>query len=234
MAATLVLVFLLLIPMSTTAASSSGVSFHCRNTATNTAGGRRFDEEVTADYATQVMDQASTNAWRIFRQESGRERRPLHSLTLTVAEQVRGGVAIASTRNGDISLNAVHLAGYRETLRNEVAGLLHQEVARVWANDGEGTANPRLLDGIAELARLRAGHAPSTWAKAGEGSRWDQARSGVTAHFLDYLDDRRPGLVARLNSALRGPAPEGDDLFRHVTGMSTEDLWNEYKAAFAM
>ncbi|KAL6894471.1 hypothetical protein ACP4OV_008569 [Aristida adscensionis] len=229
-----VLAFLSSPAKSATAAAGGGVSFSVTNDAAATSGGKRFDQVVSSAYARQVLQDASTNAWRLLRQGSTSERRPLHSVALAVVEQLPGDAAISSTRNGDIYLSAATLMTKNHAnLRNEVTGQLYQEVARVWANDGEGTANPRLLEGIAELARLRAGHAPGSWAKAGEGSRWDQARSGVAGRFFDYLDGHYSGLVAKLNSALRGPASDGDDILKHITGKTIQELWVEYKAAFA-
>jgi hypothetical protein len=50
--------------------------------------------------------------------------------------------------------------------------------------DGRGTANGGLIEGIADYVRLKAGYAPGHWVKPGQGDRWDQ-RYDVTARFLD-------------------------------------------------
>ncbi|KAL6639002.1 hypothetical protein ACP70R_022732 [Stipagrostis hirtigluma subsp. patula] len=201
-------------------------------TTDSAAGGVAF--AVPAAYALDILSQTSSNAWNLFGQTNAAQRKPIHAVTLVVVDQVDGGRPAAAHGDGRIDLSAAYMARHAGHLRNEVTGLLFQEVARVWMNDAGGSASPRLVDGIAELARLRAGYAPSSWAKAGEGTRWDQRRNGVAARFLDYLDQHRPGLVAELNSAaLKEPAPSGDDLLQDITGHTTTELWEEYKAAYA-
>ncbi|KAL6594969.1 hypothetical protein ACP70R_048072 [Stipagrostis hirtigluma subsp. patula] len=213
------------------ASTANGVAFQVRNDAPATAGGRRFEAEVSAQYTRSTMAQASENSWRLYRQGAAADRKPIEAVTLVVVEQV-GGSHVASTRNNQIELSAAFMADYRGNLKFEVAGVIFQEVARVWMNQAEGRDNRALVDGIAELARLRAGYAPNNWAKAGDGSSWNKGQ-GVTARFLDFLEEQNPGLVAEINTAMQEPVRDGDDLLRQITGRTTQELWAEYKAAYA-
>jgi Peptidase of plants and bacteria len=60
----------------------------------------------------------------------------------------------------------------------------------------------RLIVGIADFVRLRAGLAPSHWNKSPKGKKWDDGYD-VTAYFLDYVDSEiYPGFVACVNEWL--------------------------------
>jgi hypothetical protein len=50
---------------------------------------------------------------------------------------------------------------------------------------------------------------------------------GTTARFLDWLERRKPGIVRRLNGALREGRYD-DGLFQEYGGKPLDDLWREF------
>ncbi|GJM91089.1 hypothetical protein PR202_ga07430 [Eleusine coracana subsp. coracana] len=207
------------------AATASAVTYDATNTASNTAGGRRFDQAVGLSYAKQVLSDASTFCWNIFNQRSTAERKPVNAVTLVVEDI--GGVAFTSG-NG-IHLSAQYVGGYSGDVKREVTGVLYHEVAHVWQWNGQGRANGGLIEGIADFVRLKAGYAPGHWVKPGQGDRWDQGYD-VTARFLDYCESLKRGFVAQLNAKMKDGY--SDDFFAQILGKNVQQLWSDYKAKY--
>ncbi|KAL6639001.1 hypothetical protein ACP70R_022731 [Stipagrostis hirtigluma subsp. patula] len=137
---------------------------------------------VVFKYARSTMEEASeNNSWWLYGQTSAWDRKPVEAVTSAVVEHVAGG-RVASTRNIQIDVSAAFMAAYRGILKFQVAGVIFQEVASVYA--------------------------PRNWVKPGEGSTWNK-EEGVTARFLDFLDEQQPGLVAEINSAMKKAVGEG-------------------------
>ncbi|KAL6639496.1 hypothetical protein ACP70R_023226 [Stipagrostis hirtigluma subsp. patula] len=223
-----------LLVLSTAAGGEAAtVSFTVRNSAANTAGGRRFDTILGRDYIRNVLEEATSLVWSLFHQTSAADRKAVDAIELVVVDgRFPGGCRASPSQTGRIELNAQYIGNYAGDIRAKVTGMLYRETARVWQWDGGGRANPSLVHGIADWVRLRAEYAPERWVKPGEGSRWDERYRGVTAQFLDYLERRRTGFVAELNKGLK-KATTGEQIFRSITGESVQTLWLEYKAAYA-
>ncbi|CAI0423945.1 unnamed protein product [Linum tenue] len=103
-------------------------------------------------------------------------------------------------------------------------------MARVWQWNGDGQANPGLIDGIANYVRMKANLAPvgqSTKPKCG--GRWDQG-GDVTARFLDYCDSMRKGFVADLNMKMK--YSYSDNYFQQLLGKSVNQVWRQYKKKY--
>ncbi|KAF0906544.1 hypothetical protein E2562_011524 [Oryza meyeriana var. granulata] len=215
-----------LLAMVVTASTAGAVTFDATNTASNTPGGQRFDQEVGVDYAKQVLADASAFIWDTFGQPADGDRKPVDAVTLTVEDI--GGVAFTS---GDgIHLSAQYVGGYSGDVRNEVTGVLYHEATHVWQWDGRGGANGGLIEGIADFVRLRAGYAPSHWVQPGQGDRWDQGYD-VTARFLDYCDSSVvQGFVAQINAKMKDGY--SDDFFVQISGKTVDQLWQDYKAKY--
>ncbi|XP_006661891.1 uncharacterized protein LOC102706684 [Oryza brachyantha] len=213
--------------MAVAASRTAGaVTFDATNTASNTAGGQRFDQEVGVEYARQVLADASAFIWDAFGQPTDGDRKPVDAVTLAVEDI--GGVAFTSA-NG-IHLSAQYVGGYSGDVRAEVTGVLYHEATHVWQWDGRGGANGGLIEGIADFVRLRAGYAPSHWVRPGQGDRWDQGYD-VTARFLDYCDSSVvQGFVAQLNAKMKDGY--SDDFFVQISGKTVDQLWQDYKAKY--
>ncbi|EMS65358.1 hypothetical protein TRIUR3_33397 [Triticum urartu] len=177
------------------AATAGAVTFDVTNEASSTAGGQRFDQEYGADYAKQVLSDASSFTWGIFNQPDPSDRRPADGDTVTLA--VRDTDGIAATSGSTVELSARYVGGITgDDLKEQVTGVLYHEVAHVWQwGLQDYGAHSGVFEGIADYVRLKAGYVPGHWVKEGGGDRWDQGYD-VTARFLDYCDSLKPGFVA--------------------------------------
>ncbi|PUZ38486.1 hypothetical protein GQ55_9G200600 [Panicum hallii var. hallii] len=214
-----------LLALAAAATTAGAVTFDATNTASNTPGGRRFDQAVGLGYAKRVLSEASTFIWSTFNQRSPADRKPVDAVTLVVEDI--GGVAF--TRANGIHLSARYVGGYSGDVRTEVTGVLYHEATHVWQWNGRGRANGGLIEGIADYVRLKAGYAPGHWVKPGQGDRWDQGYD-VTARFLDYCGSLKPGFVAQLNAKMKDGY--SDDFFAQILGKSVQQLWQDYKKKY--
>ncbi|CAL4917298.1 unnamed protein product [Urochloa decumbens] len=188
-------------------ATAGPVTFDATNTASNTPGGRRFDQAVGLDYAKRVLSDASTFIWSTFNQRSAATRKPVDKVTLVV-EDIDG---VAFTSANGIDLSARYVGGYSAgDVKKEVTGVLYHETTHVWQWDGQGRANGGLIEGIADYVRLKG---------------YD-----VTARFLDYCDSLKPGFVAQLNAKMKDGY--SDDFFAQILGKNVQQLWKDYKAKY--
>ncbi|KAL6639004.1 hypothetical protein ACP70R_022734 [Stipagrostis hirtigluma subsp. patula] len=219
--------------ITSTAVGTGDVAFHVHYALACTSGHQCFDQLVSPSYALRILKQASGDVWRLFRQTSA-DRKPLKAVTLTVVPQLDDGHAASTASNGEIMISASALlaAAPPGEIKSRFTGRLFREVGRLWGYDAQGHAKAAVVDGIADLVRLRAGYAPSNWVQPGQGWRWDQKGSGVTARFFDYLEMERPGVIARLNKSLKSAAVP-NDYFINITGKTTAKLWAEYKDAYS-
>jgi opacity protein-like surface antigen len=102
------------------AATAGAVTFDATNTASNTAGGQRFNQAVGLGYAKQVLSDASTFCWNTFNQPTAADRKPVDAVTLVVEDI--GGVAFTS--NNGIHLSSQYVGGYSGDVKTEVASSL--------------------------------------------------------------------------------------------------------------
>ncbi|KAL6845703.1 hypothetical protein ACP4OV_024526 [Aristida adscensionis] len=235
----LLLLALVLIADVAAALREEAVSYDVRNAAYDTVGGRRFDTGVGRHYARRVLEVGSSDVLRLFHQTTTTasvDRKPIEAVSLLVVDRAIAGGCTLSAPDGAarvVELSARYIASYAGDIQDEVTGMLYRELARVWQWDGEGRANAGLVDGIADLVRLRSGHSPAGWAKPGEGTRWDERSGGVTARFLEYLETNSDGFIAKLNNGLK-KATSGEEMFQKITGKTVEQLWAEYKSAYGI
>uniref|UniRef100_A0A0E0M937 Secretory protein n=1 Tax=Oryza punctata TaxID=4537 RepID=A0A0E0M937_ORYPU len=213
--------------LAAVAATAGAVTFDATNTASNTAGGQRFDREVGVDYAKQVLADASAFIWDTFDQPTDGDRKPVDAVTLTVEDI--GGVAFTS--GDDIHLSARYVGGYNAgDVRTEVTGVLYHEATHVWQwGLQDYAAHSWVYEGIADFVRLRAGYIAAGWVQPGQGNSWEDSYS-VTARFFDYCDGVEPGFVADLNGKLKDGY--NVDYFVQITGKTVQQLWQDYKAKY--
>ncbi|XP_021753419.1 uncharacterized protein LOC110718816 [Chenopodium quinoa] len=214
--------FLLLLTTQVTA-----VTYSVTNSAANTPGGTRFNNEVGTAYAHQTLSAATNFIWKTFHQTDPACRKSNIQQVRLIVESMQDYAAY--TVNDQIHLNANYVQSYSGNVKTEVTGVLIHEMAHVWQWNGNGQAPGGLIEGIADYVRLKAGYAPSHWIKPGQGDRWDQGYD-VTARFLDYCNSLRDGFVAELNKKMRGGY--SDAYFTDLLGKSVNQLWNDYKARF--
>ncbi|XP_021753418.1 uncharacterized protein LOC110718815 [Chenopodium quinoa] len=204
----------------------AAVTYSVTNSAANTPGGTRFNNEVGTAYARQTLSSATDFIWRTFQQTNPADRKSNVQQVSLIVESMQG---VAYTINDQIHLSANYVQSYSGNVKTEVTGVLYHEVTHVWQWTGNGQAPGGLIEGVADYVRLKAGYAPSHWVKPGQGDRWDQGYD-VTARFLDYCNSLRNGFVAELNKKMRGGY--SDAYFTDLLGKSVNQLWNDYKARF--
>ncbi len=146
---------------------------------------------------------------------------PPTEVKITLRKSDRG---IADTAGAHIRVSS----GWIEK-RPEDIGLVFHELVHVIQNYGP-TRQGWLVEGIADYLRWAIYEAkPLSWFALP--NRPDGYRQGyqVTAGFLLWLEsDRAPGIVNKLNTALRNKN-YSDELFESETGLDLDALWAAYQ-----
>ncbi|CAI0445518.1 unnamed protein product [Linum tenue] len=198
-------------------------TFVVENTAPGSNGGKRFAHSIGTVRSTHVMSSAASFIQRTFRQTNSHDQRKhVHEVTLFI--EAADGVAY--TAGDEIHVSARYIGTYKGDVAQEIRGVIYHEMTHVWQWDGKGRTPGGLIEGIADFVRLKAGYAPSHWARPGEGDKWDQGYD-VTARFLDYCEGLRSGFVAELNKKMRFEYRES--FFEDLLGKSVHELWGAYK-----
>lgn len=220
------IVLALLITLSSIKPTNS-LEFSVTNTAVNTAGGIRFDLEIGTSTTEDTLKKAADFIFKIFQQFNDTDRKTVHHICLFIDANYD---TISYTSGTDIFIAANHIATFSGDLRNQVAGILYQQLAHVWQWTGNGSAPAGLIEGVAEFVRLKSGFVSREWAAAGDGDRWDEGGGGVTARFLEYLEGLGSGFVGELNWKMRNGYTE--DYFVELMVVTANELWAEYKAEY--
>ncbi|KAL3730020.1 hypothetical protein ACJRO7_027083 [Eucalyptus globulus] len=147
-----------------------------------------------------------------------------------LADSFNDPLTVARTKGNLILLNFDYLQHYRGDIQEEFAGVMYHEMTRVMQWTGNGTAPRGLINGIADYVRLKGGYASKSWPRKGSGSRWDDGFA-ITAYFLEYCNDLKPGFVANLNALMKYSYSEA--FFVQLLGKSVHQLWGDYKLAYA-
>ncbi|XP_038887144.1 uncharacterized protein LOC120077334 [Benincasa hispida] len=207
--------------------STNSLKFSVTNSAVNTTGGIRFDLEIGTSTAENTLKTTTDFIFKIFQQFKDADRKTVHNIRLFIDAKYD---AVSYTSGTDIFIAANHIATYSGDLRNEVAGILYQQLTHVWQWAGNGEAPAGLIEGVAEFVRLKSGFVSGEWAAAGDGDRWDEGHGGVTARFLEYLEGLGSGFVAELNRKMRNGYSK--DYFVELMAATADELWAEYKAEY--
>ncbi|TVU32213.1 hypothetical protein EJB05_23935, partial [Eragrostis curvula] len=204
------------------AATAGAVTFDATNTASDTAGGQRFNQDFGLSYAEQVLSDASIFIWNTFNQPSDADRKPVDTVTLVV-ENITG---IAFTSGNGIHLSAQYV-GISGDVKNEVTGVLYHEATHVWQwglqdyGGHPGHARPLSHSHSSHCRVPRLLITPAN-------QNITRADDLAAPKFLDYCDSLSPGFVAVLNSKLKDGY--NDDYFVQILGKDVQQLWQEYKA----
>lgn len=162
--------------------------------------------------------------------------------TLWIELKDMPGVAHTSTTSKDATKKRITLSSQyfhsvfkrenseessKSLLLQELKGVMVHEMVHVFQYDGQGSADPGLIEGIADYIRLEANYAPSHWTK-NKTRPWN-AGYEVTAYFLQWVTTRGNGrFVQQLNVTL-SQSKWDEDLFEKLTGSSLDTLWKEYQ-----
>ncbi|XP_041011115.1 uncharacterized protein LOC121254940 [Juglans microcarpa x Juglans regia] len=201
------------------------VDYTITNTASNTPGGVRFDNDIGSEYSLQTLASTTDFIWRLFQQTNDADKKNVQKVSLFIDDM--DGVAYAS--NNEIHVSAKYINGYTGDLKREITGVLYHEMTHIWQWNGNNETPGGLIEGIADFVRLRSGYAPGHWVQPGQGDKWDQGYD-VTARFLDYCNDLRNGFVAELNKKII--SGYNANYFVDLLGKSVDQLWSDYKAKY--
>ncbi|KAK7847566.1 hypothetical protein CFP56_006459 [Quercus suber] len=147
------------------------VSYVVTNTAANTTGGSRFNNEIGSTYSKQTLKNATNFTWKIFQQKTTADRKNVAKVSLFI-EDIDGA---AYAVNNEIHVSARYIASYSGDVKREITGVLFHEMTHIWQWSGNGQSPPGgLIEGIADFVRLKSGYVPSHWVQPGKGDRWDQ------------------------------------------------------------
>lgn len=111
--------------------------------------------------------------------------------------------------------------------------MIRHEMVHVYQYNGLGTCPGGLIEGIADLVRLRDGLAPPHWKRAG--GKWDDGYS-TTAYFLEWVEGREgcKGFVGALNGRM-GEGEYQRRWWRELAGgKRVGELWGEYCKFFGI
>ncbi|KAH0450122.1 hypothetical protein IEQ34_020814 [Dendrobium chrysotoxum] len=218
----------LLLTIAAAARVAFAVDYEVTNNAIGTPGGNRFDSEIGVDYTKQVLADATSFIWTTFNQPNEGDRKNVQIITGLI-ESMDG---VAYTAGNAIHVSAQYIENFHGDVKTEITGVLYHESTHVWQWDGQGQAPSGLIEGVADYVRLKAGYEPldGHWVKPGQGDRWDQGYD-VTARFLDYCGGLDSGFVAKLNAKMKDGY--SNDFFVELLGKTVDQLFSDYKAAYA-
>lgn len=185
-----------------------------------------FEETIGIQHALQEMVAATNFIWKNFHY-TNKYNKNVPKITLFI-DNYKG---VAFENNNEIHISSNYISSYQGNLTREFNGLLYSEMALIWQWDTKEryTSSGWMVQGIADYVRLRAGYWHHTWAKPGQGGRWDES-ADVTARFLDYCNDVRHDFVAKINQLMAGGYK--DDYFVRLFKKPIHQVWKEYKAAY--
>jgi len=201
------------------------VDYVVTNTAGNTPGGVRFDNDIGSEYCKQTLVSGTGFIWSLFQQYNDADRKNVQKVSLFIDDMD----GVAYTSNNEIHVSARYINGYSGDVKREITGVLYHEMTHVWQWNGNGQVPGGLIEGIADFVRLKKGYAPSHWVQPGQGNTWDQGYD-VTARFLNYSNSLKIGFVANLNKKMR--SNYNANYFVELLGKSVGQLWSNYKAKY--
>ncbi|MQL73339.1 hypothetical protein Taro_005681 [Colocasia esculenta] len=207
-----------LVASSRPAVGVHGVRYDVTNNALSTLGGQRFQSQVGTDFSVQLMRNASSFVWKVFRQAPA-DRKDVHEVHLFV--KIMDGIANTDGYN-NIYVGADYVGNVTGDIRLSITEVLFHEVAHVWQWHGQGTAPGGLTEGVADYVVLKAGL--GTWAKPGKGSRWD------VGYDVTALASFQSTFVADLNRMMKNKYSES--YFERLLGKTVHQLWADYKAKY--
>ncbi|KAL3648125.1 hypothetical protein CASFOL_009093 [Castilleja foliolosa] len=213
------------------------IQYIVTNDVPNTPGGNLFDQEITAHFAAQVMENATRFAWQVLNQTTDDERYVPDVVHLYISPFAGYGLEIGN----DINISSTYIGSddfkryssyYHTTPKFLLTSVLYHEMTHVLQWDGnDGAAPGGLIEGIADYVMVKSGfYLEQAYKEPGSGKKWDEGY-GVTERFLEYCDSLTDGFfTARLNKMMR--FTYNDSYFEDLLGKPVGQLWTEYKAMY--
>ena len=211
-----------------TVSPAAATTFEVDNSVPDSPGGQRFNNELGVENMRQVLSDAASFIQGAFSLSTPKD---IATVTLVV-ESMPGGVA--ATGGSTIHLSAEYIASQpadTAALVHEITGVLYHESTHVWQNNNGNYGSDQyftgVIEGVADWIRLTAGFASAGWSPRARGGNWYDGYT-TTAYFLDWINSsQKPNFVNELNQKMADPW--SNDFFLQLTGMSVDDLWQEYQ-----
>ncbi|CAM6089177.1 unnamed protein product [Calypogeia fissa] len=209
-------------------------NFFINNTALDTTGGLRFENDLGNENMLEVLRLAKMF---IVEQFNMSQEMSISDVTLYVDNIT--GVAYTLRAGDGVQYPEIHLSAiYVDSLPQgdlvglsyEITGVLVHESTHVWQNfNGSYGVDPvftGVIEGIADFIRLRSGYPAKHWVQT-SGGEWYSGYS-TTAYFFDWIDATLvPGFVNELNYMMMNTWDVS--FIEQITGMSADALWTEYQ-----
>nr|XP_043626086.1 uncharacterized protein LOC122597574 [Erigeron canadensis] len=205
--------------------SSAGLKYEVINEVPKTPGGIKFTEKIGIPYTKELLPTLTNFIWStILQQSSTSDRKPMDTIQVYIRESTdAAGIKWGQSK---INVSSNYLDIVQGDLKWDFTSVMYHEMTHVLQWDAEGKTPVNLVEGIADFTRIKANYMPPSFAKPGDGDKWDQGYA-FTARFLEYCDGLFPGFVAKLNNKMRKTYDVS--YFKELSGKPVEQLWKEYK-----
>lgn len=132
---------------------------------------------------------------------------------------------VAATSGGRISVSSGWIEGHPEDI-----GCVHHELVHVIQNYGGRRVPGWITEGIADYLRWAIYEGkPQDWFPLTDRHKGYEASYRVTGGFFLWLEsDPAPGIVNKLNTAVRKGAYADESWFEQQTGQKIDELWADY------
>ncbi|GFQ01545.1 basic secretory protease [Phtheirospermum japonicum] len=207
--------------------SIDAINYTVTNEVANTTGGKLFDQEIGAEFAKQVMENATSFVWQVLNQTEDDERYVPEVVSLYISDFA--GYAVE--RGDTINISGPYLGtAYGPPNRSKFlfTSVMYHEMTHVFQWKANYGAPVGLIEGIADYVMVKSNiYEKDSYKKPGSGSKWDEGYD-VTERFLEYCDNLTEGFTAKLNKMMR--YKYNDSYFELLLGKPVGQLWAEYKA----
>jgi hypothetical protein len=156
---------------------------------------------------------------------------------ITVITEAYDGISetYGSGTEATIHMSTLHMQQVTDAggnLGDELRGIFYYHGTNIYQfDDGDGTANAWLVEGVADFVRHSAGYLPDSQRMAG--GKYNDGFE-TTGFFFVWLNASYTDFVYSLNASLNPNdmitwTPQA---FNDITGKSVDDLWAAYQASF--
>lgn len=175
-----------------------------------------------AEWAAEARKKCETWLPKLQKEYDSPGHRPADAVTLFFKKGMDG---VAYTARRRIVISSKWVTDHPDDLGMVIHELMH--VVQAYPPSKAGW----LVEGIADYVRYIQFEPEnkSKW-RIGDKSSYKDGY-GVTASFLAWLEKKHPGIVVKLNTALRTSKYE-DALFEELAGKPLDDLWKDFVAEY--
>ena len=188
----------------------------------NSAGGKKFAQHVPD--AKLAMIQAAQYVCSVLYKKVS-EVPPVTKVKLVLEAMDGVAYATGSATSKELHISTNYVNGIGGDVKLEIDGVLIHENTHVWQLSGKGS-DGGLIEGVADFVR-----AGGNWYPAGSRNRKGGAYNDAyttSAYFLGWLNSKYPDFAHRFNLSMS--AYPGAAVFKTLTGVDVNTLWNQYQS----